>query len=148
MAVDRGEGMGAIVVRPFRAGDGERLRAFWASIGMEGLGDDDAALGVLVERNPGLSLVAERDSEVVGSILGAWDGRRGWLYHVAVAPDLRRRGLAEDLVRRVEARLVEFGAPKVNAVIQDDNPAAAAFWRAIGYEMTPARQYGRRLRQG
>jgi ribosomal protein S18 acetylase RimI-like enzyme len=134
-----------IVVRVVRASDAGPLRAFWASIGMASLGDDDDGIRRLVERNPGLSLLALRSGAVVASALAGWDGRRGWLYHVAVDPGLRRRGVGLDLVRRIEARLTELGARRVNAVVRDDEPDAAAFWAHIGYVMTEARQYRRDL---
>src|SRR5258708_11657289 len=81
-------------LRTYREGDGDRLRTFWLTCGIKiRPGDDDAALARFAERNPGLFLLAEEDGHLVGSALAGWDGRRGWLYHVAVHKDERRRGI-------------------------------------------------------
>jgi ribosomal protein S18 acetylase RimI-like enzyme len=134
-----------ILVREYRTGDGEPLRKLWESVGFRSIGDDDASLRVLAQRSPGLLLVATRGGEVVGSAMGGWDGRRGWIYHVATTPGERRSGLATRLVRQVEARLVALGCRKVNVIVRDDNNEGAAFWEALGYAAAPVRQFGREL---
>jgi ribosomal protein S18 acetylase RimI-like enzyme len=134
-----------VVVRPYRPSDGDALRALWTAAGFRSLGDDDASLAAFAGRNPGLLLVAVEGETVVASALGAWDGRRGWIYHVATAASHRRRGIARDLIRQIEERLRDLGAPKVNVIIRDDNPDGAAFWEALGYASAPARQFGREL---
>ena len=134
-----------VVVRPYRPSDGEALRALWSAAGFRSLGDDDASLGAFAIRNPGLLLVAVEGKTVVATALGAWDGRRGWIYHVATAASHRRRGIARDLVRQIEERLRDLGAPKVNVIIRDDNADGTAFWEALGYAPAPARQFGREL---
>src|SRR5687767_1299627 len=73
----------AVVIRELRSVDGEALRALWKACGFRSLGDDDLGLARLARRNPGLVLVAAEAGRVVGSALGAWDGRRGWVYHLA-----------------------------------------------------------------
>lgn len=132
-------------IRTYRPGEGARLRALWSSVGFQSLGDDDESLDRLAERNPGLVVVAEVEDDIVGTALGAWDGRRGWLYHVAVAEAFRRAGLGRRMVHEVERRLRALGCPKVNLIVRDDNPAAARFWAAMGYSSPPARQYGKEL---
>jgi ribosomal protein S18 acetylase RimI-like enzyme len=134
-----------VTVRDFRTGDGPGLRALWEAVDMRALGDDDDGLGRMARRNPGLLLVAVRDGTIVGSALGGWDGRRGWIYHVAVAEAERRTGLATRLVRLVESRLGALGAPKVNVLVQEDNLDGAAFWEASGYAAVRTRQFGREL---
>ena len=134
-----------IELRDYRVGDGQALRSLWKAAGFRSVGDDDRSLAAFAERNPGLLLVGTADGEVVASTLGGWDGRRGWIYHVATAEPFRRKGIARRLVRRLELRLKDLGCPKVNAVIRDDNRDAPAFWRAIGYEVAPTRQFGKEL---
>lgn len=136
----------AVVIRELRAVDGDALRALWADVGFRGLGDDDRSLARLARRNPGLVLVAAQGSRVVGSALGAWDGRRGWIYHVATAPSHRRKGIATRLIDQIEAGLAALGCPKVNVMVRDDSDGGADFWAGRGYETTTARQYGKELR--
>ena len=75
----------ALVIREIRTVDGDALRALWKDVGFRSVGDDDRSLARLARRNPGLVLVATESGRIVGSALGAWDGRRGWIYHVATA---------------------------------------------------------------
>ncbi len=82
---------------------------------------------------------------MVASALGGWDGRRGWIYHVATEKAHRRKGIATRLVRRLEQRLRAAGAPKVNAIVREENEDAGAFWKQLGYELAPTHQFGREL---
>jgi len=133
------------LVREFRTGDGGVLRGLWQQVGFHSIGDDDASLRRFAQRNPGMLLVATRGTDVVGSAMGGWDGRRGWIYHVATAPSERRTGLATDLVHRIEERLRAVGCQKVNVIVHDENEDGAAFWEALGYGRTTAHQHGREL---
>lgn len=134
-----------VIVRDYRPSDGDDLRALWDSVDMHSIGDDDASLQRMARRNPGLLVVAVRGGAIVGSALGGWDGRRGWIYHVAVAESERRNGLATRLVRLVEDRLRGLGAPKVNVLVREDNVPGGTFWEATGYSAVRTRQYGREL---
>jgi ribosomal protein S18 acetylase RimI-like enzyme len=135
----------AFDVREFLAGDGQALRALWLAAGFRLLGDDDAGLATFAERNPGLFVVATTGSgTIVGSAMGAWDGRRGWIYHVATAATFRRTGVASVLVARIETRLAELGVVRVNVLVREGNERGRAFWTAAGYEAA-SRQFGKDL---
>ncbi len=134
-----------IAMRDFEPADGDPLRALWKAAGFGSVGDDDRSLAAFVARNPGLLVVATADDRIVGSALGGWDGRRGWIYHVVTAEPFRRKGIATRLVRRVEQRLRVAGAPKINAIVRDGNVPADAFWTSLGYELAPARRFAREL---
>ena len=138
----------AVVVRGIRTVDGDALRALWDDCGFKSLGDDDRSLARLARRNPGLVLVAAEGSKVVGSALGAWDGRRGWIYHVATARTHRRQGIATRLVAEVEAGLRALGCPKVNVMVRHENEDGDRFWRTLGYGPGTARQLAKELDAG
>ena len=133
----------SVTVREIRAVDGDALRALWADCGFKSLGDDDRSLARLARRNPGLVLVAAEGTRVVGSALGAWDGRRGWIYHVATASTHRRQGIAKRLIAEVEAGLRALGCPKVNVMVRHENDDGAAFWRSLGYGPGTAQQFSK-----
>lgn len=135
-----------VVIREIRAVDGNALRALWRDAGFGSLGDDDRSLARLARRNPGLVLVAADGSRVVGSALGAWDGRRGWIYHAVIAPSHRRRGIATRLIDQIETALVSLGCPKANVMIRPDSDGGTEFWSARGYAVSPARQFGKQLK--
>jgi ribosomal protein S18 acetylase RimI-like enzyme len=123
-----------VTLRPFAPEDIPAVRALWA--GCEGLGDgpgdDDAGLARFLARNPGLSPVALEDSTIVGAALCGHDGRRGFLYRVAVAPTHRRRGVARALAERAYDGLRAAGIARAMVLVLADNAEAQAFWQAAG----------------
>jgi ribosomal protein S18 acetylase RimI-like enzyme len=143
--VIRRPGVAGVDIREFRLGDGAPLRALWRECGFRLIGDDDRGLAVFAGRNPGLLLVADAGGTIVGSAMGAWDGRRGWLYHVAVAHEHRRAGLATRLVERAEGGLRAAGCERVLVIVEAGNDHAFAFWTARGYEVRDTRQLGKTL---
>ncbi|HET8567534.1 MAG TPA: GNAT family acetyltransferase [Candidatus Limnocylindria bacterium] len=136
-----------MILRGSRDGDGDALRTFWlvCGIGMRP-GDDDAGLARFAARDPALFILAEEDARLVGSALAGWDGRRGWLYHVAVHPDHRRRGIARTLVATLEERLLERGCPKVNLIVWAKNTVAQEFWERLGYAKADTVEFEKELR--
>ena len=134
-----------VELRDYRPGDGDQLRALWNDAGFRTTGDDDAGLRMFKARNPRTFLVAVRGKRVVGSAMGAWDGRRGWIYHVAVAEADRRQGLATELVREVERRLANEGCWRVNVLVRDGNADGEKFWRKVGYAPRDGLQFAREL---
>jgi ribosomal protein S18 acetylase RimI-like enzyme len=136
----------AVEIRDLRASDGEELRRLWTTSGIRiRPGDDDSTLGAFAARNPGLCLVGSEDDGIVASALAGWDGRRGWLYHVATHPDLRRRGIATRLVRELEKRLKALGCKKLNLIVWDHEQDAMAFWVALGYRRERTVEFGKEL---
>lgn len=126
--------MESVDLRELAGSDGDRVRTFWLACGIRiRPGDDDASLDAFARRNPGLALLAEDRGRIVGTALAGWDGRRAWLYHVAVHPDERRRGIGRTLVRALEDRLTVLGCPKINLIVWQGEERAMAFWSAIGY---------------
>ena len=134
-----------IVIRDLRTADGDALRKLWKEAGLASLGDDDRSLARMARRNPGLVLVAVEGTRIVASALAGWDGRRGWIYHVATASSHRRQGIATRLLDQIEAALAVLGAPKVNAMVVPSNEDGRAFWEARGYAKSPAEQFGKEL---
>ncbi len=83
-------------------------------------------------RNPGLSLIAEHEGQLIGCVMVGHDGRRGYLQHLVIDPAYRRRGIARALLEEVLARLAELGVHKSHVFVLSDAPEALAFWAAQG----------------
>jgi ribosomal protein S18 acetylase RimI-like enzyme len=122
-------------IREFKIGDYLLVRDLWQTAGLVlRPGDELEDVKLKLQRDPDLFLVAELEGEIVGSVIGGWDGRRGWIYHLAVKPEHQRKGIGVGLVHEVEKRLVAKGAKKVNAQVYKSNEQSSAFFKAIGYE--------------
>ena len=70
---------------------------------------------------------------IVGTVIGGWDGRRGWVYRMAVHPDYQRRGIGTALMRDLEERFRAKGALAINVIYNTDNARARAFYCSLGY---------------
>jgi ribosomal protein S18 acetylase RimI-like enzyme len=95
--------------------------------------------------NDDLFLVADDDGQIIGSIMGGYDGHRGWINYLAVAPSVQKQGLGRELMEAVESRLLDKGCPKINLQIRNGNDAVVAFYEAIGYSDDKATSYGKRI---
>ncbi|HVT36292.1 MAG TPA: GNAT family acetyltransferase, partial [Nevskiaceae bacterium] len=82
---------------------------------------------------PELFLVGEIDGQLVASVMAGFDGHRGWVNYLAVAPDQRKAGLGRTLMRHVESELEARGCPKLNLQVRASNQAVLEFYRRIGY---------------
>ena len=96
--------------------------------------DSPAAIARYLARNPGLSLVAESDDELIACVFCGHDGRRGALHHVVVAPAWRGQGVGRALVARALDGLAAQGIYKAHLDVFADNDAAIAFWQATGWQ--------------
>lgn len=98
----------------------------------------------LIAEPPAALLVAERDGEIVGALIAAWDGWRGNMYRLAVREDSRRQGIGLALARAGEDYLRHCGARRVTALVAFEDQAAATFWEQAGYPLD--QKIGRRVR--
>ena len=96
--------------------------------------DERSAILRFLERNPGTSFVLIDNTNVVGTVLGGFDGRRGYIYHLFVHPDYRRNGHARALLERVEKAYMALGIEKSLVCIFKDNKEADFFWKQMGYD--------------
>jgi len=87
----------------------------------------------ILSRNPGLSCVIREGDRILGGIFCCHDGRRGYLYHLAVAPSYRRQGLARAMVDHCLAKLKQIGITRCTLFVLADNVEGAAFWKHCGW---------------
>ena len=96
---------------------------------------DDSKEGVerFLNRNPGISVVAEEDGKIVGAILCGHDGRRGCMYHVCVDPEYRLKGIGKSMVVFAMEALRKEKINKVSLIAFTKNDVGNAFWKEIGW---------------
>jgi ribosomal protein S18 acetylase RimI-like enzyme len=127
--------MMTIIVAEFTIEAYEQVYSLWENCDGIGLSNADSrtSIRMYLERNPGLSLIAFDDQEVVGTILSGHDGRRGYIHHLAVRPDYRRQGIGRLLVDKGLAALRSSGILKCHLFIFNDNTGGIDFWESIGW---------------
>lgn len=135
-----------VVIRQFLPADVDAVVALWETAGLTRPWNDprrDIARKLAVQ--PEGFLVAMDGVEIVGSVMAGYDGHRGWVNYLAVAPASRRAGLGRALMAEAERVLGELGCPKVNLQIRATNHAAVSFYEALGYSEDDVISLGRRL---
>ncbi|NBD27515.1 GNAT family N-acetyltransferase [Paenibacillus sp. T1] len=110
--------------------------SLWASTEGMVLSDSDSReeIARYLARNPGCSFVCARGDELLGTLLAGHDGRRGFLYHVAVATDRRGQGIGGELVKRGLAKLRAEGIAKCHLFVLAGNELGRGFWSRSGWE--------------
>jgi ribosomal protein S18 acetylase RimI-like enzyme len=130
--------MGEIELRDFRLSDYDQVSRFWASVGLKPSRSDTVdRIRHKLERDPELFILAVDNGAIVGTVFGSYDGRRGWMNRLAVAPPFRGQGLARRLAEEVERRLRRIGCDKMNLLIEADNAAVQSLYEKMGYERVP-----------
>lgn len=123
-------------IREFKITDYDKVMQLWKESGLViRPGDDIDGVRLKLQRDPDLFLLVEENDEIVGVVMGGWDGRRGWINHLAVKPSRQRSGIGSHLIRELETRLTRKGARKVNAQIYQSNKRSIQFFKAAGYEV-------------
>jgi ribosomal protein S18 acetylase RimI-like enzyme len=90
-------------------------------------------------------LVGLRSGALVGTCMAGYEGHRGWINYLAVAPDLRRLGLGSELMNEATRLLRKAGCPKINLQVRSNNDEVIAFYRNLGYKVDEVVSLGLRL---
>lgn len=133
-------------IRAFRLEDENAVISLWQECGLTRPWNDP---GEDIERKLTLQpegfLVALEADAIVGTVMAGYDGHRGWVNYLAVAPGHRRKGYGRALMQAAEEYLQAAGAPKVNLQVRDGNDEARAFYKSLGYEIEERVSFGKRF---
>ena len=115
--------------------DVNSVLSLWAEAEAEATHTDDVeSLGKLIGHDLAALILAEDRGAIVGSVIAAWDGWRGSVYRLVVAPAYRRLGLGTQLLDAAEARMTAAGAIRLQAIVVETDSDALAYWKASGWE--------------
>ena len=135
-----------LTIRPFEEDDAAPVIALWHACNLVVPWNDPAHdIACKLKVNPELFLVAVEAGRVVGTVMVGYDGHRGWINYLGVAPELRRRGVGRLLMQEAETRLRARGCPKINLQVRTTNLEVIEFYKAIGFQEDPVVSFGKRL---
>jgi len=140
-----------------READTPAVVALWEVCGLTRPWNDPRADFAQALAGPASTILIVRDEggekgggagqgDLAGSVMVGFDGHRGWVYYLAVAPGRRRSGLGRVLMTAAEAWLRARGAPKIQLMVRTDNEAALGFYEALGLERQQVVTLGRFLK--
>lgn len=137
---------GALAIRPFDDGDEAAVIALWHACGLVRPWNNPARdIARKRTEQPGRFLVATLGGEIVGSAMAGYDGHRGWVYYLAVAPGRQRLSIGRRLMAEVEQLLLAAGCPKVSLQVRSSNAGVIAFYEKLDYARDEAVSLGKRL---
>ena len=133
-------------IRPFQPRDESAVITLWEQCDLTRPWNDprkDIARKVAVQ--PELFMVGVAGERIIATVMAGYEGHRGWVNYLAVAPEHRRRGFGQALMAEVERLLLERGCPKVCLLVRTSNAAVLEFYRSLGYAQDEAVTLGKRL---
>lgn len=133
-------------IRAFKPEDESAVVALWDACELTRPWNDphkDIARKLAVQ--PELFFVGEDEHEIVASVMAGYEGHRGWVNYLAVAPGFRSRGYGRVLMQHVEAALERRGCPKVSLLVRHSNRDAIEFYRRLGYVEDESVSFSKRL---
>ncbi|MBK8901310.1 MAG: GNAT family acetyltransferase [Anaerolineaceae bacterium] len=133
-------------IRPFILPDSDAVVAIWEACGLTvPWNDPHKDIARKMQVNPELFLVAEVNGRLAGTVMGGYEGHRGWINYLAVLPNCQHQGIGRALMAAVEARLAALGCAKINLQVRSSNRAVIQFYGHLGYHIDDVISLGKRL---
>lgn len=135
-----------LVIRTYREGDEAQVIDLWKSCGLTVPYNDprrDIQRKLRVQGD--MFLVGVKDGLVIATAMVGYDGHRGWINYLAVAPEFQREGLASRLMEEAETRLIAMGCPKINLQVRTSNTGVIRFYEKLGFKVDDVVSMGKRL---
>ncbi|XAH25662.1 GNAT family acetyltransferase [Xylophilus sp. GW821-FHT01B05] len=135
-----------VSLRPYAPADEAAVVALWQACGLvRPWNDPHKDIARKLTEQPELFLTAVEGEVLVGTAMVGFDGHRGWVYYLAVAPGRQRLSIGRRLMAEAERLLIERGCPKINLQVRTGNTAVLDFYRRLGYAQDEAVSLGKRL---
>jgi ribosomal protein S18 acetylase RimI-like enzyme len=138
-----------VKIRKFRQTDKDSVITIWKDVfnPQKPHNDPELVINMKTKHNDGLFFIAEENKQLIGTIMGGFDGHRGWLYSLAVSPKYRRKGVGTLLVNKVLNELINLGCIKVNLQIYSDNRSTVEFYKKIGFLIEDRISMGKKIKK-
>jgi ribosomal protein S18 acetylase RimI-like enzyme len=136
----------AVQIRPFQPADEKAVIALWQLCDLvRPWNNPHRDIQRKLRVRPDLFLVGVLNGEIIASVMAGYEGHRGWLNYLAVAPQFQRRGFARAMIAEAERLLRDAGCPKINLQIRTSNRDVIEFYRRVGYSVDDVVSMGKRL---
>ena len=137
-----------IIIRLYQAADEVQVIDLWHQCSLV-VPWNDPQRDILrkVEFQPHLFWAGEIGSRIVATIMAGYEGHRGWINYLAVAPEYRRRGIGSRMMHVAEYELRKLGCPKINLQVRSSNKAVIAFYESLGFAVDDVVSLGKRLKE-
>ena len=133
-------------IRVFEEGDRQDVIGLWAKCNLTvSWNDPNLDINRKLKVNPELFLVGLFDGIIVATVMGGYEGHRGWINYLAVLPDYRDQSLGRLIMLEVENKLKQLGCPKINLQIRSTNLTIKKFYESVGYSEDKVISMGKRL---
>jgi N-acetylglutamate synthase len=122
---------------PMKINHYEQAIKLWQSLPGMGLSDADSKehISEFLQKNPSTCFIAQKGSELVGTILGGSDSRRGYIYHLAVDASAQDKGIGKKLVETCLIQFKKNGIQKCHILVISENESGITFWEHIGWHV-------------
>ncbi|MGC9513998.1 MAG: GNAT family N-acetyltransferase [Fidelibacterota bacterium] len=121
-------------IRTYRTSDYEAVKNLWEAAGLYlSLSDTREELHKMLDKHPELFLIAEENDVLVGTVLGSFDGRRGYVHHLAVLPEFQNRGFGSALLKVLEDTYRRMGVVKIHLFIETVNAEVESYYQKKGW---------------
>ena len=123
-----------INIRPFKEYDEQSVILLWEICKLT-RSKNDPTKDILRKKgyNDELFLVLEKDEEIIGTIMGGYDGHRGIINYLGIHPVFRGYGFGKLLVNKLEEKLWHLGCPQINLLVRADNLEVNHLYESVGY---------------
>jgi len=137
---------GFMDIRVYRHTDRAAVIELWRECGLvKAQNNPDADIDRKLEVNPELFLVGIDQGALIATVMGGYEGHRGWINYLAVSPGAQRKGYGKAMMDAVELKIAALGCPKINLQVRAGNDVVLEFYASLGYASDPVTNLGKRL---
>ncbi len=137
-----------MTIRTFKTSDSDAVISLWQRCSLITPQNNPwADIQRKVEDSPELFLVGELEGTIIATVMAGYEGHRGWINYLAVAPEHQKHGHGRRIMEEAEALLRQRGCPKINLQVRATNTQVIAFYESMGFSCDAAISMGKRLVQ-
>jgi len=138
--------MNKLILRAYQSSDERKVIQLWQQCGLiVPWNNPQEDIKRKMADSPDMFIIGEIDDALVSTCMYGYDGHRGWVYYLAVKPELQRKRMASEMMKYVEDKLKSLGCPKINLMVRETNTSVKTFYYSIGYNDDPVVVLSRRL---